>query len=250
VVISFTAQASGVTLHEPVFWDFSVHNGLSESIDFDLGHNCKSNFEFTITEPDGSVIVTDRLSEEDFGLIGRVSLKPTEQHNQRLLLDEWYHFVKPGNYKIEGRLTDLIRTQSGRSVNPILSEPLSLQVRSRNSDRLREVCQALTRTAVESSAVLEATEAALALSYIRDPIAVPYLETALREGRMARPYAITGLARIANKEAIEILISTMNGQDRESGTLARFALHKTKDEIQDPELSERIRMALGSQGDG
>ena len=67
ITFSFTLSVSNITLYEPVFVDLSVHNGLSESISFDLGHNRKSNFEFSITEPDGAIVRPPRLSEEGLG---------------------------------------------------------------------------------------------------------------------------------------------------------------------------------------
>jgi hypothetical protein len=103
------------------------------------------------------------------------------------------------------------------------------------------------RIVVESSDVSEATETALALSHIRDPVTVPYLEKALIERRRVWPYAIPGLARIANAEAIEVLISIMKEQNPESGSsLARFVLYEVKEKIQDFGLKKRIGMALRS----
>lgn len=247
VVISFATQASDVTLHEPIFADFSVHNGLDEAIQFDLGHNFKSSFQLTVTQPDGSVITVPRLSEEGFGLIGRVSLEPKGRYDQRLLLNEWYAFAEPGSYKIEGRLSAPIQTLSGREVNTSLLPSLSLRILPRNRERLRKVCQALLHTAVESADVSEATEAALALSHIRDPVAVPYLEEGLRRRRLLWPYAIPGLARIANAEAIEVLILTMEGRDPESGAaLAGAVLYEVKEKIEDARLRAKIETALQS----
>lgn len=249
VIILFTPHVPGAPLHEPIFVDLFIHNRLGEEIQFDLGHNRKGNLDFAITKPDGSILRAPRLSEEGTGRIGRIVLGPDESYDQRLVLNEWYDFAEPGEYKIAGSLPNPVRTRSGAAIEIRPSGTFSLQIQPRNPERLNQVCQALVKTAVESSDVSEAAEAALALSYVQDPIAVPYLEKGLEEREWVWLYAIPGLARIANKDAIEILFSIMKGEDREAAALARFVLYELKDEIQDRRLSERIERALGTQGD-
>ena len=245
VIFSFTLSQSSVTLHEPVFVNFSVRNKLSESIRLGLGHNRKSNFEFTIIDPAGSIISGQRPSEEGFGRVGDISLEPSEEYSQRLLVNEWYQFIEPGNYKIEIRLSKPLITMSGDLVKPELSGSLSLCIHPRDPKRLDQVCQDLYRIAIKFSNVEEATEAAFALSYISDPVAVPYLEKGMKETRLMWPYAIPGLARIADAEAIETLVSTMKSEDLESGaSLARFFLNKLKEKIDNLELKEKIERAL------
>jgi hypothetical protein len=245
IIFSFTLSVSDITLNEPVFVDFLVHNRLSEIISFDLGHNCKSNFEFTITEPKGSIIHAPKLSEEGLGRLGKISLKPNEKYTQRLVVNEWYQFIEPGDYKIEIKLANYIITQSGAIVEPEPPSPLSIHIYPRNPKQLSQICQNLSRMAIESSNVEEVTEASLSLSHVRDPIAVPYLERGLRKGRLSWQYAIPGLARIANAEAIEVLISIMKNQDPESGSaLARFVLSEIKEKIPDSMLKEKIERAL------
>jgi hypothetical protein len=248
VVISFALPQSGVTLNEPVFADFSIENALDEGVRFDLGHNRKSHIEFTIIYPDRSRSPGLRLSEEGLGRIGRLSLKPKETYRQRLLLNEWYAFPQPGKYKIEGSLSSPIETESGKAVSPTQPKPLRLQIHERNPERLRQVSETLMRKTLETWDVQEATEAAMALSQIRDPIVVPYLEKAVREGRSAWQYAIPGLARIANREAVEILISTLKGPDREAAALTELFLKSIESDIEDPELRARSEVARDSQG--
>ena len=58
VTILFSILQSTVSLHEPVYVLFSIHNGLNESIRSDLGIAGKQNFEFAIKEPRGAVVRT------------------------------------------------------------------------------------------------------------------------------------------------------------------------------------------------
>ena len=54
VTVSFSLAQPAVTLHEPVFVDFAVENGLPEGIRLDLGLDRKGKFAFTVARPDGS----------------------------------------------------------------------------------------------------------------------------------------------------------------------------------------------------
>ena len=240
VFVSLALSQSTVTLNEPVFADFVVENALDERVRFDLGHNLKSNLEFNITGPQGLTSSGLRLSEEGLGRIGRMSLEPNEAYRQRLVLNEWYHFAERGKYQIAARLSGPLKTESGQVVEPTQPESLLLEIGERNPERLRQVAETLMSKVLESSDAGDASEAAMALSQIRDPIAVPYLEKVLKEGRSAWQYAIPGLARIANREAVEILISALKGPDREAAALAKFLLKRIESEIGDPELKARI----------
>lgn len=241
----FTLTDSSITLNEPVFVDFSVRNTHSETIHFDLGHNRTSRFVFTITEPGGVVVYAPKLSEEGLGLIGEVSLSPGEECTQRLVVNQWYPFPEPGDYVIGVKLASPIVSESGAVIEPEPSGSLSLHVDPRNPARLHQVSDSLYRRATESSDVEQRIEAAIALSYVRDPIAVSYLERGLSNGRLAWQYAIPGLARIANIEAIDALITLLQRNDPESGSaLARFVLSALKEKVQDPILKETIEAAL------
>lgn len=244
VVTKFTLPTSHVTLHEPIFIDFLICNGLAEAIQFDLGHNRKSNFAFTITQSDGSLITVPRLPIEEIGRIGRLSLEPRNRYVQRLLLNEWHHFISLGTYQIQAQLLDSIQTQSGIPIHPQSSDPLSLHIHCRDPNRLQQICQTLAHVAIQSNVVLEATEAALALSYIQDSIAIPFLEKVLEQGKFVQSYVIYGLGRIANAEAIAILISTARHGEQEVASLARFVLYELKEKTQDSILKDRIQAEL------
>jgi PBS lyase HEAT-like repeat len=244
VTTLFTLPVSHVTLHEPIFVDFLIYNELAETIQFDLGHNRKSNFVFTIIQPDGAVITLPRLSTEGIGRIGRLSLEPRNRYVQRLLLNEWHHFISLGNYQIQAQLLNSIQTQSGIPIHPKPSDPLSLHIHCRDPERLQQICQTLAHVAIQSNVVLEATEAALALSYIQDPIAIPFLEQELKQGKFVQSYAIYGLGRIANAEAIALLLSTARHGEQEIASLARFVLYELKEKTQDSTLKDRIQAGL------
>lgn len=243
-LFAFSLIASDVTLHEPVFVDFSIHNELEENITFDLGHDRKSNFEFTITKPDGSRLRVPRLSEEGLGRVGRISVESGESYRQKLLVNEWYQFVQPGKYKLSVGLVVPASTRSGRTIEVMSNDDLVLQIHPRNPAKLEDVCRNLTQVALTLTDVEESTNAVIVLSYINDPIAVPYLEEVLERGK-GWQYAIPGLGRIANKRAIDALVSVMEKRNPEMGSsLARFVLEQLRNRIQDQFLLEKIKASF------
>ncbi len=244
----FTAIVSSITLYEPVFVEFRVTNGHSEAVSFDLGHNRKSNFAFTITEPSGGAIEAPRHSEQGFGLIGRMTLAPGERYVQELLVNEWYEFGEPGDYRIEVRLASPIVAQSGAIIEAGPSSVVHLSVDAVSPARLRETCEQLLRTAGTSSDEDEAARAAHALSHVRHPIAVAYLAAGLRDGTLPWQDAIPGLARIGNAEAVDLLIEVVARKDPERGSaLARFVLSPIVERLEDPAVREKAQIALGNE---
>lgn len=236
--------SSPVSLLEPIIVEFTVENGLSEPIKFDLGLNRKSKFVFTVTRPDGSIVHVPPLSEEGSGVMGRISLQPKQTYTKRLLMNERYGFDQPGNYGVEIRLADFIQTESGRRINVSTKGNLRLQVEPRNPESLAKKCEELVKKTLGASSFEEAADFAFALSYVNDPIAVPYLKRVLESDRMVESVAINGLVRIGNREAVEVLISTLKSKVADTALRARYALSKIEKSTQDSSIKEAIRRVL------
>lgn len=244
VTISFKMLEPTVTLHEPVRVDFSIHNGLPEQIEFDLGFNRKGNFDFIVTEAGNIKKHLPRLSEEGPGRIGRLSLDTGQTYSQILLLNEWYHFIRPGEYEIEARFLGALRTQSGSVMKLDHTNQMHLQILPANPAQLKTVCQALAKVAIGASTFVQASEAALALSFMEDPEVVPCLEEVLQKGKLVRAQAAVGLGRIANREAIEILISHLSSGDPELVSLVRYVLKEIVGKTDNQETKDRINSVL------
>lgn len=242
VMVSYEVS-SPITLHEPVIVQFSVNNGLDEEIEFDLGHNRKTNFLIWIAKPDGSVVKVPPRPAEDVGAIGRVSVGPRQTFSQRLLLNEWYDFRKPGDYQIDIRLNAPIRTNSGLTVKPSTKKQLRLQVHPRNQEMLKQECDKLIKGS-QSSSYAQAVEAATALSYIKDPVVVPYLKTVLEADKRLNVVAVDGLRRVATDDALEEIISAAQSQNHETAEYAKAVLGRMMGSVQNPVLKEKIRNLL------
>ena len=81
---------------------------------------------------------------------------------------------------------------------------------------LKKECATLSKRVADADSYEEAAEAALALSYIKDPVAVPYLKKALTSNQMVEGITVKGLERIGSDEAIEALTSAQKSLSRET----------------------------------
>jgi len=218
VTILFTIPESKVSLHEPVYIQFSIHNGLDEDVRFDMGLDGKHNFEFSVKKPDGSLI---RIPPKPYPSVvssnpaERAPLAPGRTFTKTMLLNEWYQFPTPGRYVVEAELGGQVETVSGTPTAPAPAQEIPIQVTPRDPERLKSVCEELRKGAMNIKNAWEASKAAFALSYVDDPIAVPFLGRVLKESFAGKYAAISGLARIGNPEAVQILTSYAETADPE-----------------------------------
>jgi len=130
-------------------------------------------------------------------------------------------------------------------VNTKNSASFDLEVLPANPEVLSQVCQRLALVATEASTLTEAIDASLALSYVNDPVAVQYLKETLKRGSsMVRMYAVSGLGKIGNQDAVETLILTLNSPDPDLSAFVRTVLRAVKTRVNDPKLRREIESAL------
>jgi len=228
VIATFSLRSDSVTLGEPVWIDYVVRNTTADSVTIQLGHNRKANFRIVVTPPDRRSIETPRLSSEGMGLIGRVLIPAAHTYRQELLLDEWYDVDAPGQYEIAIGLGDEA------------PQVLRLQVLERDPVKLEAVAKALHNQAL-SPDVETADRAALALSSIDDPIAVPFLANLLSR---KQPLAARGLGRIGTPEAIDALLANLPEPHIAVHSAVRAELMMLRDTVSDPVMRRRIDAAL------
>jgi hypothetical protein len=207
VTISYSLVTPVVVLQEPVFLEFEIDNRSAASIKADLGKYRKLSFSFDVAFPDGTTIREITLPvREGIGEGGRVSLSAGQRYTQRLLLNEWVNFSEPGSYQVEARLTTPVEGEGGITV-PSPPFRAIVNVLPRDEAVLTRVCQSLVDRIERSVSFEEARDAAAALSYVVDPIAVPYLSAALRSDKYVSQEAAAGLERIGDMSATQVLMS-------------------------------------------
>jgi hypothetical protein len=227
--VSYSLLQDHITLHEPVILNFAIENDTSVTLLVNLGANRKEVFAFTIRKPDGSNVELPPKRAEGSSMIGRVSLQPAQDFKQKLLLNEWFDFAKPGQYEIAVRLVKPEVTPRGFNIYDISDTPefrITLDVQPRDPARLKELCVQLKDQIIKAVTVDEATEPAEALSYVNDPIAVPYLAEVLKSDRLLEAYAISGLERIGTDEAIKALEVASRSRNRDVALMAKRALER------------------------
>jgi hypothetical protein len=192
-------------------------------VGLDLGPNGKANIELTIQKPDGAVI-TRTLGPEDFGGSGEHSLNPGGTFAERLLLNEWYQFPLSGSYKIKMTLLDgpLVTSETANADRP--STEFSVQIGPRDPAELESISQKLADRAMSAATIEQRMEAANALSYIRDPVAVDSLARVLQQGELVQHYAVEGLGRIGTPEAIAALVGAQYLRDEDVRAAVRSML--------------------------
>ena len=249
VVVRMEIERGSAVLHEPVYATLVVQNTQPERLDFDLGANSKTTFAFSITQPDGRVMhIPPFLTPDGVSAIGRVRLENGLTYTQKILLNEWHDFASAGQYSIEFRTSAAFRTSSGRSVETTAIQPIILEVQQRDEKRLQSICNELVTTALTLSFdARKRTTAAVALSYVRDPVAIPFLLQLLEHGSIvgADGYAVEGLTRIGTNEAIGALIETV-GVARYGSSHSQIvsALGIVRTQTKDEELKRRIDAVL------
>jgi hypothetical protein len=245
VALSFDFPEQRLTLHEPVILTFKVTNNAPGAIKLFLGEDRKAGFSFTLMKPDGTTVKLPPYRPEGLSVSGDLSVQPGESYFQNLLLNEWYDFASLGTYELDARLVQPILADSGVSYGGNAGLSARIEITPRDELTLSKTCDNLA-SAVEgaTSASQEAVESALALSYIRDPIAVPYLRRVLKGQRMVENFAIKGLEAIANESAVQALIEGSKMEYADSAVLSRSALARIRDRTRDPLLREDIDSAL------
>jgi hypothetical protein len=231
VSVSYSLARDHITLHEPIILNFRIANETSQPVVVDLGANHQEVFSFTIEKPDGSKVEPPRKVPDGSFAIGRVSLKSTQAYVQKLLLNEWFEFPTPGQYEISVRLVKPQITPRGVDIYDIYGAPefrTTLYVQPREAVRLKEICADLQAQILKAATVADATEPAEALSYVNDPIAIPYLEDVLKSRLLLEWYAIAGLERIGTEEAVRVLKAASKSRNSDTARLAQRALNRMK----------------------
>lgn len=240
---SFSLISPTLSLHEPVLISFEVRNTLAEEIKLDLGADRKGAFRIGLTNPDGEVMNGSPFGKEGIRFPGVVTVSPGETFQRILLVNEWHKFPESGDYKIAVEIEAPIESSSGNAAELRKKSILKLEITERDPDKLRAVCIDLLDRILASGPEQSET-AALALTYIKDPIAVPYLRTALASARRLEYQMIKALLSIGDVEAVRALISVLDSNQGEVKELARSALLKLESESTDPEIKEIIRRAM------
>jgi hypothetical protein len=202
---------------------------MTKPVLVDLGANRKEVFAFSFVTPDGSKSTVPPKRAEGSAMIGRIPLQPAQSYSQKLLLNEWFDFPTPGQYEISVRLVKPEGSPRGFDIYDISQGPqfrTTLLIQPRDAALLKKICEMLEAQVFNARNDEEAIAPAEALSYINDPIAVPYLIKALDSRRSVEGFAITGLERIGTDEAVRGIELAARSKNKDVAVFAKRALER------------------------
>jgi len=244
VDVQFRFQESVVTLHEPVVLLFEVHNGTKQPITVTVGSLTRQFYDLTLTTPSGKVFHKDPFNGQvDIVTIGdgKIIVAPGADYKEPLVMNQWFPFESQGAYSLTSKLTSNIETADGDFQAE--SQTAQLLINPRDPGRLAKICAELARQVETAANADAAQEPARTLSYVEDPIAVPYLARVLSTNTLTYNKAIAGLERIGNVDAVETLLSVVDN-DNDVGEQARRSLTRMQDRIAAPRLKDTVKRAV------
>ena len=204
-----SAQVGG-----PFYLNARVENSSNATVRVNMGHHGKWNYEFSLVNPDGTTTALSPYRQIGPGPKGTVTVEPNQVRTRRVLFNEWYSFTNPGEYILKISLTVLLSSSANVSWQKQFFEDLRINVAPRDPERLRETCAKLADAALAATEDDAAADASLALSYVLDPVAVPFLARILKDGpTLAQANAVRGLARVGNGDAQQALRSNLSTAD-------------------------------------
>jgi hypothetical protein len=207
IVVGFSVPAeSSFQVGAPVYFDTFVENSSTETMRVNLGHHGKWNYEFTLVRPDGTTSPILPYRKIGPGPKGTITVEPHQKRFRRVMLDDWTALTQPGDYTLKVRLTVLLSSSASISWQKEFFNELQISVAPHDPDKLKAMCEKLAEAALSATDADAASDASLVLSYVVDPMAVPFHARVLKEGLpAARANAVQGLTRIGNREAQEAL---------------------------------------------
>jgi hypothetical protein len=225
--ISLGMPAS-LTLHEPIVAVLAIENTRNEPLQVDLGGDRTDNLRVTLRQGSAAPAPSLRLATGGIRSGGEFSIAPGERYQQRLVLDDWFVFDRPGAYEVDIRLTTPIRTASGAPVSSSQGAVLRFEILPRSEAILRDTCARLTNTLVTSAAVADLDQAARELSAVRDPIAVAYISQVLDATDRVDFILVRGLVRVPGPEARALAERLTRASSTERAAWARYTLSQLR----------------------
>ena len=239
--------ANQITLNEPVILYVTLENASADIVKVDLGANRVGAFRLAVTNPKGERLQLKPFSRPTEGmvLVGPIELQAGQSYVGRILLNRWFDFSGLGDYFVEAQLEN--PSDSGhRRATGQRKFHARLRVVARDPEQLRATCEILGQEVISSTSVEEALDAAVALSYVNDSVAVPFLQQILESGKTVELSAIQGLRNVGNAEAVRVLIAAtkLKRDGGEIAEMARSALLSLKAETSNPGIRQQIELAL------
>lgn len=220
-MVDISLEKNTLTQREPTIVDITVRNSSADTVDFDPGYD-KEGIDIKVTDPKGLVWKKQLPApHEGMRFSNAVHVEPGSTNVTFLLLNNWFSIDEVGDYQIDVTLYSPNEIPIHRKDG--ISARLTLDVLSRDDERLESACADLAKRIKSAPSASAALVAAEALSKVDDPIAVPFLVEVLGR-RDFTALMIGALAHMKTDAALNALTSAAHSNDQEISSLARSAL--------------------------
>ena len=195
-------------LGEPVFVELQIVNTSSGPASVDLGGDGTANLRVTIREPGGRSEVV-QLPSGGLRAPGKHLLGANTTYNQRLLLSEWHEFRDIGGYAVNVALAPAFGSKEAAPPPAYLN----VSIGPRDESKLRAVAKVFADRAIDGRDYGVHSEAALDLSYVADPVAIPEMARVLASSDAGLKLT-TAVARMGGPAAIDALQAAQSNPDK------------------------------------
>jgi len=242
VDIVFWLREMQMVLHQPIVVGMSVKNNLRQPLQLNLGPNRTDAFIFDLQFPDGRKIRLPRLSGEGLVHPGLIQVLPKQEYAQSLLLNQWTDFPIHGKYILTVLLANEIKTANGKRVNANRTFKIEFMILERNKEVIETISNNLVQRILNSDSRVEISRAARELSYIDDPVAIPYLQKAMIADERVALSIIDTFIEKGGKVSVDVLICILTAEpDSKWRSMAESALKIIEFKSSDVNLKQRIK---------
>lgn len=200
VTLAFRLAAS-IVRGEPIVLETMVTNRSASRVRVDLGLDGKTQFEFVHRSPNGGELrVRPQPSTNGMSFIASMAVLPGRAQSRRLVLDEWLDMSELGRHSIAVSFRGPIVDAAGRTISVDRNATFTVVVTEKDERILRSRCETWLSEATSTNGE-SATIGLQALRYVNDPVAIPYLVTAIEHRQWSEGFS--ALRRIGTPEAIK-----------------------------------------------
>ncbi len=240
-----TPAVVSVVKGQPVQIQIEIQNNESDEIVADLGLDRKSGITMTAVLPDGTQQIGRVPEHGGISRIGKVRLKPGTTYSQSVLANDWIKFEMAGTYRISVQLDRSLSLNGGGS---FAADPavFTVIIEGASEQSLETFCKERVKGLLAATTYSDALSAAEALSYVRAPVCIPYIQQGFGSPYHLDNLFVQDLEGIGTDQAIEALVTVAKQNQTSEPALVYAALRRLSNNTNDPNLREKIQTFLAS----
>ena len=210
------------TLGEPAILAVTLSNTTGYRITADFGVDDQTAFIYRHLRPDGTLEkVEPSLTPANRMRTSRLMLRGNSR-TASVVLDEWLDLSQMGRHQIDVEYRGAVDLEGGNAASVSRLTQLWIDVKPRDVARLEKRAGDWLKVVSRLTQGSEARAASVALTSMKDPVAIPYLQMAATRTRTAIYF--DALAAMNKPEARAVLEELARNPDREIKALAVRAL--------------------------